>query len=111
VPTTVTVNQLLDKYLAAAGGASAVQKTPSLTAVGTMTQYRIGRPFPAQQIEIVSKAPGMQLITTRAGQNDNLVAYSSNGAWAKGGNGRRAISAGPRPTPRSSGTLTTCRDS
>ncbi|MGH3119100.1 MAG: hypothetical protein ACRDQ2_18685, partial [Gaiellales bacterium] len=64
-----------------------VQKTPSLTAVGTMTQHRIGRYFPAQQIEISSKAPGMQLITTRAGQNDNLVAYSASGAWAKAGNG------------------------
>jgi hypothetical protein len=87
VPAAVSVNQLLDKYLAAAGGAGALQKTPSLTAVGTVTQYRVGRYYPAQQIEIVSKAPGMQVITTRAGQNDNLVAYSSNGAWAKAGNG------------------------
>jgi hypothetical protein len=87
VPTAITVDQILDKYLAAVGGAAAVQKAPSLTAVGTMTQYRIGRPFPAQQVEIASKAPGMQLITTRAGQNDNLVAYSASGAWAKGGNG------------------------
>jgi hypothetical protein len=83
----IGVNEVFDKYLAAVGGAGALQKTPSLTAVGTMSQLRIGRPFPAQQIEIVSKAPGMLLITTRAGQNDNLVAYSSNGAWAKGGNG------------------------
>ena len=87
VPTAVTVNQLFDKYLAAAGGAGAMQKTPSLTAVGTVTQYRVGRHYPAQQIEIVSKAPGMQLITTKAGQNDNLVAYGGNGAWAKAGNG------------------------
>jgi hypothetical protein len=83
----VDVNQVLDKYLAAVGGASAVQKTPSLTAVGTVTQYRVGRHYPAQQIEIVSKAPGMQLITTRVGQNDNLLAYGGNGAWAKAGNG------------------------
>ena len=83
----VNVNQVLDKYLAAVGGAGAMQKTPSLTAVGTVTQYRVGRHYPAQQIEIVSKAPGMQLMTTKAGQNDNLLAYGGNGAWAKAGNG------------------------
>jgi len=79
--------QVLDKYIAAAGGAGAIQKTPSLVANGTMTQRRIGRPFPAQQVEISSKAPGMQLIATRAGQADNLLAYGPTGRWAKAGNG------------------------
>jgi len=78
--------QLLDKYSAAVG-AAAVQKTPSLVAVGTVTQRRTGRDFPAQQIEISSKAPGMELIATRAGQADNLLAYGPGGLWAKAGNG------------------------
>jgi hypothetical protein len=80
-------SQVIDKYIAVAGGAGAVQKTPSLVANGTMTQRRIGRPFPAQQVEISSKAPGMQLIATRAGQADNLLAYGPTGRWAKAGNG------------------------
>ena len=84
---SMDAGQVLDKYIAAVGGAGALQKTPSLVANGTMTQRRIGRPFPAQQVEISSKAPGMQLITTRAGQNDNLVAYGPAGRWAKAGNG------------------------
>jgi len=84
---TMDAGQVLDRYIAAVGGAAALQKTPSLVANGTMTQNRIGRPFPAQQVEISSKAPGMQLIATRAGQADNLLAYGPSGRWAKAGNG------------------------
>ena len=84
---TITATQLLDKYITAAGGAGAIQKAPSLNAAGTVTQRRPGRNFPAQQIEISSKAPGMELIVTKAGQNDNLLAYNTNEGWAKGGNG------------------------
>lgn len=86
VPNT-DAGQVLDRYIAAVGGAAALQKTPSLVANGTMTQRRIGRPFPAQQVEISSKAPGMQVIATRAGQADNLIAYGPSGRWAKNGNG------------------------
>jgi hypothetical protein len=86
VPSGITATQVLDKYLAAAGGAGAVQKTPSLVATGTMTQRRIGRPFPALQVEISSKAPGMELIVTKTGQADNLVAYAPSASWAKAGN-------------------------
>ena len=84
---TITATQLLDKYITAAGGAGAMQKAPSLNAAGTVTQRRPGRNFPAQQIEISSKAPGMELIVTKAGQNDNLLAYNTNEGWAKAGNG------------------------
>jgi hypothetical protein len=87
VPTGITAAQLLDKYIAASGGTGALQKVSSLTAAGTVTQRRPGRDFPSQQIEISSKAPGMELIVTKAGQNDNLLAYNGNSAWAKGGAG------------------------
>ncbi|MBI3049780.1 MAG: photosynthetic reaction center cytochrome c subunit [Acidobacteria bacterium] len=96
--------QVLDKYIAAVGGAGAVQKTPSLVANGTVTQRRIGRPFPAQQVEISSKAPGMQPIATRAGQADNLVAYGPSGRWAKAGNGA------PRDLRRGEGDATMLED-
>jgi hypothetical protein len=79
--------QVLDKYIEAVGGTAALQKTSSLMATGTVTQRRIGRPFPAQQIEISSKAPGMELIVTKTAQADNLLAYGPAGNWAKAGNG------------------------
>jgi photosynthetic reaction center cytochrome c subunit len=84
--STVSASQVLDNYLAAFGGMAAFQNVPSLTATGTVTQLRTGRPFPGNQIEITSKAPGMQVIATQAGQNENLTAYNANDAWAKAGN-------------------------
>jgi len=83
---SMTVAQVLDKYVAALGGAAAVQKVASLDAVGTVTQRRPGRDFPAQQIEIFSKAPGMGLLVTHAGQADNLLAYGATAGWARAGN-------------------------
>lgn len=83
---TVTVAQVVDKYIAALGGADAVQKVASLDAVGTVTQRRPGRDFPSQQIEIFSKAPGMGLTVTHAGQADNLLAYGATVGWARAGN-------------------------
>ncbi len=81
----LSAGQLLDKYVAALGGAAVLQKVSSLTAVGTVTQRRPGRDFPANQIEISSKAPGMQLIVTKVGPNDNLLAYGGSGGWARAG--------------------------
>jgi hypothetical protein len=83
----ISASQILDKFSAAVGGDAALQKVPSVTAVGTMTQHRPGREFPANQIEISSKAPGMELTVVRAGQNENLLAYDPKGGWAKAGNG------------------------
>ena len=83
---SISTAQVFDKYIAALGGQSALQKVPSLTATGTVTQRRPGRDFPSNQIEIFSKAPGMGLTVTRAGQNENLLAYGANGGWTRAGN-------------------------
>ena len=82
---SLTVNQIFDKYIAAMGGTSALQNVPSLTAAGTVTQRRPGRDFAAQRFEISTKTPAMKLTAT--GQNPNLVIYSGNSGWARGGNG------------------------
>jgi hypothetical protein len=83
VPANVTPAQVIDKYIASLG---AVQQVAGLDAVGTITQRRPGRNFPSQQIEILSKAPGMGLTITKAGQNDNLMAYGTTAGWARAGN-------------------------
>lgn len=83
---SISTAQVFDKYIAALGGQGALQKVPSLTATGTVTQRRPGRDFPSNQIEIFSKAPGMGLTVTRAGQNENLLAYGANGGWTRAGN-------------------------
>jgi len=78
----VTPAQVIDKYVASLG---AVQQVASLDAVGTVTQRRPGKNFPSQQIEFLSKAPGLGLTITKAGQNDNLMAYGETAGWARGG--------------------------
>ena len=78
----ITPAQVIDKYIASLG---AVQQVASLDAVGTVTQRRPGKNFPSQQIEFLSKAPGMGLTITKAGQNDNLMAYGETAGWARGG--------------------------
>ena len=83
VPANVTPAQVIDKYIASLG---AVQQVAGLDAVGTITQRRPGKNFPSQQIEILSKAPGMGLTITKAGQNDNLMAYGTTAGWARAGN-------------------------
>ena len=83
----ITVDQIFDKYLAAMGGQAALEKVPSLTARGTVTQRRPGRDFPALPVEISAKAQGMQLVATGTGQNQNLTAYSGGSGWARGGPG------------------------
>ena len=82
---TVTPAQVIDKYVAALGGSTAVQKVASVDAVGTVTQRRPGRDFPSQQIEIFSKAPGSGLTVTHAAQADNLLAYGTTSGWARAG--------------------------
>lgn len=77
--------EVLDRFFAASGGGAGVQKSPSLVAAGTVTQRRPGRQVPAQQVEISSKAPGMELIATRVGPATNVVAYGADHAWAKAG--------------------------
>jgi len=79
----VSPAQVIDKYVSSLG---AIQQVGSLDAVGTVTQRRPGRDFPSQEIEIFSKAPGMGLSVTRAGQNNNLLAYGTTDGWARAGN-------------------------
>ena len=83
----ITATEIFDKYIAAMGGTSALQNVPGLTAVGTVTQRRLGRDFAAQRFEISTKTPSMKLTTTQVGQNQNLVAYSGSTGWARVGNG------------------------
>ena len=82
---SIDPREVLDRFFAASGGAAGVQQSPSLVAVGTITQRRPGRDVPAQQVEISSKAPAMELVATRGGQADTLLAYGGTGMWAKAG--------------------------
>jgi len=86
----VTVDQLLNKYIAALGGMDALQRTSSLKASGEMIQRRPARAFPAVALEISAKAPGKQLIVSGSGDDASKEGYSGNSGWTGNRDMRRA---------------------
>ena len=72
-----TADQLLDKYIAALGGANAIQKISSRAAKGTVTDIR-GRKLP---VEILAQAPAKRLSVTRRANGDSTSAYNGDVGW------------------------------
>jgi photosynthetic reaction center cytochrome c subunit len=69
--------ELLDKYLAAVGGAEALKKISSRVQKGTITAFG-NQQFP---IEIYSKAPDMRASITHFKQGDSVTAYNGTQGW------------------------------
>src|ERR1700730_8986011 len=72
-----SANQLLDKYLAAVGGAEAVQKISSRVEKGTLNAFG-GQHFPA---EIYAKAPGRRLSIMHLPGGDSVTAFDGHSGW------------------------------
>lgn len=70
-------NQLLDKYLAAVGGAEALQKISSRVQKGTLTAFG-GQHFP---IDVYAKAPDKRLSTMHLQTGDSVTAYDGHEGW------------------------------
>src|SRR5882724_5354785 len=69
--------QLLDKYLAAAGGADAIQKITSRVQKGTLTAFG-GQHFP---VDVITKAPDKRLSTMHLQTGDSVTAYDGHEGW------------------------------
>jgi len=69
--------QLLDKYLAAVGGAEALQKITSRVQKGTLTAFG-GQHFPA---EVYSKAPGKRFSVMHFPGGESVTAFDGNQGW------------------------------
>jgi hypothetical protein len=78
---------ILDKYLAAAGGAEAVQKTRTRVQTGNIEVS--GKKFP---IEIYSQAPNRRVSNSHMGPNVSVTAYNGETGWLSTPNGVRAMS-------------------
>jgi hypothetical protein len=76
-----TVDQLLDKYVAALGGADAIQKLSSRVEKGTVTDLD-GRPSP---VEIFSKGPDKYIDVRHLENGDTLHSYNGGVAWVRFG--------------------------
>ena len=72
-----TATQVLDKYLAASGGAEALSKVTSRVQKGTMTSSG-GRPSP---VEVYSKAPNKRASYVSMGQGTSITAFDGTIGW------------------------------
>jgi photosynthetic reaction center cytochrome c subunit len=68
---------LLSKYLAAVGGADALEKISTRVEKGTLTAFG-GQKFP---IDIFSKAPDMRVSVTHFKQGESVTAYNGKVGW------------------------------
>jgi photosynthetic reaction center cytochrome c subunit len=72
-----TAEQLLDKYLAAIGGADALQEITSRVQRGTLTSFG-GQKIPA---EVYSKAPDKRLSVMHLQGGDSVTAFDGKQGW------------------------------
>ncbi len=79
-PGTPTVEQILDRYLEAIGGAQAAAALTSYFAKGTYTGYGPeGAPRP---VEIYARAPNQKMTVVRdPGAGDNTTTFSGTAGW------------------------------
>jgi photosynthetic reaction center cytochrome c subunit len=86
-PASPSAQTILDKYLAAVGGADAVQKIRTRVQTGNI---QVGdKKVP---IEIYSEAPNKRLSTSHMGANASVTAYNGETGWLSTPNGIRLMS-------------------
>lgn len=82
IRVTTTVDQILDRYIQAVGGAGAAAKLTSYTAKGTYDGFDTD--FEKVPVDIFAKAPDLRttIVHTRSGDNTNT--FDGREAWAAG---------------------------
>jgi photosynthetic reaction center cytochrome c subunit len=73
---TATADQIIDKYIQAAGGADVLQKITSRSEKGTINLG--GRPTP---IEVLAKAPDKRVSIMHTPNGDSITAYDGHAGW------------------------------
>jgi outer membrane lipoprotein-sorting protein len=76
-PVFPPADQLLDKYLAAVGGAAALQKVTTRVQKGTLTAFG-GQHFP---VEVFAQAPGKRFSVTHLSNGESVTAFDGNQGW------------------------------
>jgi photosynthetic reaction center cytochrome c subunit len=69
--------EVLDKYIAASGGAAAIEKISSRVGTGKVT-FAAG---PALPVQIAWKAPGKQIMTIHLPAGDSTTAWNGHAGW------------------------------
>lgn len=76
-PVYPPADQLLDKYLAAVGGADALQKITTRIEKGTLTAFG-GKHFP---VDVYSKAPDQRLSVMHLPNGESVTAFDGRQGW------------------------------
>jgi photosynthetic reaction center cytochrome c subunit len=76
-PALPAADQLFDKYLAAVGGAEALQKIASRVQKGTLTAFG-GQHFP---VDVYSKAPDQRVSIMHLPDGDSVTAFDGRQGW------------------------------
>jgi outer membrane lipoprotein-sorting protein len=74
-PTPPTAEVVIDKYIAALGGADAIKKVTSRVGTGSITA--MGKETP---VEVFTKAPNMRITVTH-GATDSFTAFDGKAGW------------------------------
>jgi len=91
MPVPPPVNQLVEKYVAALGGADAIEKTTSRVEKGTLSGFG-GHQVP---IEVYSKAPDKRVSVMHLPNGESLTGYDGHVGWLGGGDRpARAVTGG-----------------
>jgi photosynthetic reaction center cytochrome c subunit len=85
-PVLPTAQAILDKYLAAVGGADALLKIKTRVQTGNLEAS--GKKFP---IEIYSQAPDKRASTSHMGSNPSVTAYNGETGWLSTPHGIRQM--------------------
>jgi hypothetical protein len=91
-----TVDQILEKYAAAAGGADAIHKVTSRAMKGTITA--MGN---QSSIDVLTKAPNKRVTISHSGSSDSYTAFDGAAGWM-GSTGRAARAMSPAESAASS---------
>ena len=88
-----TVDQLIDRYTAALGGAGALAKVPGRTMRGTVTNrahldqvHPERAPTTVTPVEILAKAPDKRMVIQHNIGADAVQTYNGANSWARAGN-------------------------
>ena len=87
-----TVDQLLDRYTTALGGADAIAKVPGRTLKGTVTNYAHldevhpeRAPTTVTPVDILAKGPDKRMVIQHNIAADAVTTYNGAGGWTRAG--------------------------
>ena len=86
--SSATAARILDKFIAAVGGAQQLAKLTSFTAKGTYSGFDTD--FQKTPLELSAKAPNQRSVTSRLSVGENTTTYDGNDGW---------IASADRPAP------------